>query len=375
MSSNDLKQPINTVYQPVFFRREYPDDIERMDRLLAIDKHIERIDTIYAQLAELIRIENPVEKFEEAELAQRIDIRLQEKDILNYGVWVYYPWLNKIVHILDEHEFIKVRTSRNVYKISWEDIDQLKEKRIGIIGLSVGQSIAITMAMERICGELRLADFDDIELSNMNRVRAGVYDLGLNKVIITARQIAELDPYIKLICYTDGVKAASIDEFLIGNGKLDMLVEECDGIDMKIISRVRAKQHGIPVIMDTNDKGMLDIERFDLDKQRPIFHGRLSAIDGLPLIQLEKNLKDLSLAQKVEYLIAIIGLENVSDAMKLSLQQMNKTIIGWPQLASAVMLGGAMVTDVTRRSLLGKLDISGRYFVDFDELIHNNKPD
>lgn len=47
---------------------------------------------------------------------------------------------------------------------------------------------------------------------------------------------------------------------------------------------------------------------------------------------------------------------------------MNKTIVGWPQLASAVTLGGAMITDISRRILLKQFSNSGRYFVDFDEL-------
>jgi len=121
--------------------------------------------------------------------------------------------------------------------------------------------------------------------------------------------------------------------------------------------------------MDTNDKGMLDIERFDLDPERPIFHGRLKRVDGLSVVELEQLLSKLTVQEKVAYLVDIIGFENVSDAMKLSLQHMNKTIVGWPQLASAVTLGGAMVTDITRKIFLGKFESSGRYFIDFDELI------
>ncbi len=41
-----------------------------------------------------------------------------------------------------------------------------------------------------------MADFDKIELSNLNRVPVGVFDIGLNKAMIAARRIAELDPYL-----------------------------------------------------------------------------------------------------------------------------------------------------------------------------------
>ncbi|WP_257656776.1 ThiF family adenylyltransferase [Parapedobacter lycopersici] len=365
---------MNTTYRPLLFRRRNGQDAEAMDQLLLEKPHIESVDTIYAQLGELIKVRNPTEKITDDKRHLLIMAHVQpDTSLEDYGVWAYYPWLNKIVHLLDEEEFIEVRTNRNVYKISFEEVQALRKKKIGVIGLSVGQSVAVTMAMERICGELRLGDFDTLELSNMNRIRAGVHHLGENKTIITARQIAEMDPYIQVSCYSEGINFQNIDDFLTGNGALDMLVEECDGIDVKILSRLKAREFGIPVIMDTNDKGMLDIERFDLERDRPIFHGRLSAIEGQSFAELEKTLKDLTIQQKIQYLVEIIGMENVSEAMKLSLQEMNRTITGWPQLASAVMLGGAMVTDVTRRSLLGKFSISGRYFVDFEDLIQEEK--
>src|SRR5690606_25672346 len=116
-------------------------------------------------------------------------------DPYEYGVWVYYPWSHRLVHLLDEKEFVEVRTNRNQYKITPEEQALLATKKIGVIGLSVGQSIALSLAMERLFGELRLADFDVLELSNMNRIRAGAQDLGLSKVVVAAREIAEIDPY------------------------------------------------------------------------------------------------------------------------------------------------------------------------------------
>lgn len=362
-------------FRPIIFRRGHLEDSKEMDKLLAIEGAVQIIDTIDMQLAELIKIENPSESFDEKKLRTYIDAYIYPSSSFDFGAWVYYPWLNKIIHLLDEPEFVKVRTSRNIYKIKPEEINVLKEKKVGIVGLSVGQSIALTLAMERSCGELRLADFDSIELSNMNRIRVGVQDLGQSKVITAARQIAELDPYIKVLCFTDGLDTGNMDQFLLEGGKLDMLVEECDGIDIKIISRLKARAYGIPVIMDTNDKGMLDIERFDLERDRPILHGRLQKIEGYTIQDMEVQLKELDLEQKIAYLVDIIGFENVSEAMKLSLHYMKKTIIGWPQLASAVTLGGAMVTDVVRRVFLDQFNDSGRYFVDFEELIHNTKVD
>lgn len=359
---------MNLEYRPIFYRTNNPENEESLQKLLASVQDINVYDTIYSQLSELIKLSNPG-KLSSGDIEKMISEHIGLTELNNYGVWVYYPWAKNLVHLLDEEEFIKVRTNRNIYKILPEEIELLSKKKIGIIGLSVGQSIAHTIALERTCGELRLADFDDIELSNMNRIKAGVQDLGMSKVILAARQIAELDPFIKVKCFVEGLNKENISDFFTEDGKIDILIEECDGLEIKVLSRVIARQLGIPVIMDTNDNGMLDVERFDLEPERPIFHGRTQDLEGLSSDALIDKLKGLTVEEKVEFLAQIIGMENVSSAMKQSLAHMNKTIIGWPQLASAVTLGGAMVTDTCRKILLNKFKASGRFFVNFDDLI------
>lgn len=357
------------IYRPLFFRLSDEDDKQALAGLLRRDPGIKQYDTIRQQLDELIRITFPGQTLNEMERRTYVDEQTGGRPLDEYGVWVYFPWNRSCVHVLDEAEFVKVRTNRNVYKIDFHEIETLKTKKIGVIGLSVGQSIALTIAMERTCGEIRLADFDDIELSNMNRIRTSILDLGLNKAIIAARQIAEIDPFINVVCYTEGVNDHNIDDFFCKGGKIDILVEECDGIDVKIQSRLKARSLHVPVVMDTNDRGMLDIERFDLESERLILHGAVADLELMPSAELADKLKKLSLEEKVGYLAKIIGMKNVSREMLRSLEELNKTIVGWPQLASAVVLGGAMVTDACRKILLGQHVPSGRYFVDFEELI------
>jgi tRNA A37 threonylcarbamoyladenosine dehydratase len=357
----------SAIYRPVYFRISNPDDESALNTLVEGNSGLEIYDNIYYQLRELTKLNNPTKKLTEEEYTSLIDLHVHG-DIRKYGVWVYFPWSNTLVHLLDEEEFIQVRTNRNIHKITPAEIQILRKKKIGIIGLSVGQSVALTLAMERTCGELRLADFDEIELSNMNRIKVTVYDLGVNKAIVAARQVAELDPFINVVCYTDGITNENIDDFFTRGGKLDILVEECDGIDIKVLSRIKAKSLGIPVVMDTNDKGMLDVERFDLEPERHIFHGSVNELEELSPQELKSKLNSLTIPEKVSYLARIIGFENLSQAMKISLGEMNKSIVGWPQLASAVTLGGAMVTDISRKILLDQFTLSGRFFVDFDEL-------
>ncbi len=369
--NDDFNQNTNlntTTYKPVFLNMGLGEDAKEIQRLMN-DKNVTVYNNIYPQVAELIKTQNPGNRFSPAEMEQKVAELLKEKAAGTYGTWVYYPWSNRLVHILDEEDFITVRTNRNLYKITPEESALLRTKKIAIIGLSVGQTIAQTIATERICGELRLADFDTLELGNLNRLNAGVQDLGLHKVVIAARKIAEIDPYIKVQCWPEGINVNNIDEFLTGGEKVDVLVEECDSFDIKVISRIKAKQYGIAVVMDTNDIGMLDVERYDIENNRAIFHGKIPELETMPVFELAVLLKNLSFEEKVGYLAKIIGFENTSDEMKFSLSQLGKTITGWPQLASAVTLGAAVATDTCRRILLGKFLNSGRFFVRLDKLV------
>ncbi|HEY1063219.1 MAG TPA: Rv1355c family protein [Daejeonella sp.] len=349
------------VYKPVFLR--ITDPLER----IALDQLIENQvsffhDEIYGQLQELVKMKNPAVRIKPEEYPELIQKHLGGRDIHSYGVWVYYPWSRRLVHMLDEEEFIKVRSNRNQYKITLKEQEILNTKRIGIIGLSVGQSIALTLAMERGFGELRLTDFDTLELSNLNRIRSGVHNLGIPKVVITAREIAEMDPFLKVICFFSGLNEENMDSFFSDNGKLDLLVDECDGLDIKILARFKARELRIPVIMDTSDRGMLDVERFDLEPNRPILHGTIENVDP-------QNIKNLSTEDKIPVMLQMLGVENISLRAKASMIEVEQTINTWPQLASSVALGGAVGADVSRRILLDQYHDSGRYYIDLEELI------
>ena len=268
-----------------------------------------------------------------------------------------------MAHLPSKREFVELRTNRNKYKISDEEGKRLAKAKIGIVGLSVGNSVTMAITLERGCGELRIADLDTIELSNLNRIQAGVHTIGISKAVLAARQIAEIDPFLKVSCFTEGVTENNISEFFgDGDTMLDIVIDECDSIDIKILIREEARKRGIPVVMATSERGMLDVERFDLEPELQIFHGLVGDINP-------STLRGLTTEEKIPYVLKILGVEAMSARMRASMLEIGNSIKTWPQLASGVMLGGATVADTTRRILLGEKILSGRYFVDFEKLI------
>src|SRR5262249_33626789 len=160
-------------------------------------------------------------------------------------------------------------------------------------GLSVGRAVVSALAHEGIGGELRLADFDVLDLSNLNRVPGGVADVGVSKVVLAAREVAEVDPYLRLATFEHGVEDATIASCVAGG---DVIVDECDGRAMKLLLREHARAAGVPVVMATSHRGMLDVERYDLEPEREPFHGLLGGITSA-------ELRCLTTKQKVPYVI------------------------------------------------------------------------
>jgi nitroreductase len=358
----------NLSYEPEFFRIYNTQDRDALEALLNSKPHIRIHDELDSQLDELIKSKYPKKKPDPDQLKALKLLHLGDLSMEDYGVWVYYPWSDRLVHLLDEEEFVSMRTNRNVYKITPEERDILGRQIVGVVGLSVGQSVSVTMAMERGFGEIRLADFDLLELSNLNRIRTGVQSLGLPKVVIVAREIKEIDPFLKVTCFNDGLTEENMHRFFTDGGNLNVIVDECDGLDIKILLRHKAKSLGIPVVMDASDRGTVDVERFDLEPDRPILHGLIEHLDHTQVKYLKTN------EEKVPFLLAMIGVETLSNRLKASMVEVGQTITTWPQLASAVSLGGALCADVCRRIILDQYHESGRYWIDIEELIGDKSP-
>lgn len=352
----------NDSFSPLIFNLKNNKEQEEFRRFLDDCRHIKVYDTIHQQIGELIKLRNPAQKYATEHLYREIDTYINNTPTDMIGNWCYYPWSYHLVHLLPEEEFIEVRTNRNKLKITAEEQTLLSQKTMGVIGLSVGQSVALTAVLERVCGRIRIADFDTLDLSNLNRLRTGLHHLGIKKTLIAAREIAEIDPYIKVEVFDQGITSDNIESFITG---LDVLVEVCDSLDIKIMSRQKARALNIPVVMDTNDRGMVDIERFDLEPNRPLLHGLISDEDC-------KNIGSLSPEERLKFVSKIISLADTSAALKKSMAEINKTITSWPQLASSVVLGGAATTDAVRKILLKQSTVSGRFYIDFDELLINN---
>jgi len=240
--------PSTHLWQPELLDMSQESHRIRWESLKASGTVLEVHDTLDAQVAEWAICHAPAAKHDPTLLASTLATLMEGRDWDTFGVWVHYPWSGRLVHVLPEEAFVAVRTNRNRDKITEEETRRLRDTTVGIVGLSVGQSTAIALAMERAAGTLKLADFDVVELSNMNRIRCGLHELELPKWVVAARAIAEFDPFLRVEIFDEGLTPDNVKAFVEG---CNVLVDAFDTLSAKALLRLHAQTSGILVVMGT----------------------------------------------------------------------------------------------------------------------------
>jgi molybdopterin/thiamine biosynthesis adenylyltransferase len=344
--------------KPIIFNaRKY--SLDFLKKRLKVTKVI---DTYRLQLEDLFLIRNPRFRFNknyQKDLTKFVKEHTKGLPLEKCGNWVYFPWNGLLVHYLEDSLHQELRTARNKNFITSKEQEKLYNTTIGIAGLSVGSNIAIALSLMGACRKIKIADPDVIAPSNLNRIITDFTNIGINKAVVIARYIYQVNPYAEIEIFEEGINKKNIKEFLKG---LDILIEELDDIEIKIEIRKLARRKKIPVIMatDNGDNVIIDIERFDIKPDLPLFHGNIKNIDYK---NINKNIPKLYKAMS-----KIIGLQFVPSRIIQSIFEVGKTIYSWPQLITAAMLSGAVVAYVVKKIILNEKIKSGKLEINLNKI-------
>lgn len=346
---------MNDIYLPVLY--DLSTEAGYADFLIFKETHstTHYVDTLGEQKYELGLVKDPTQ-ISHAALNPENTLPVTKKD----GVWVYFPWKDTAVRILHKDEYCALRLSRNHNLITTEEQSILSQKSIAIAGLNVGNPGAVCLTLEGIGQHIKLADFDPLSVSNLNRFRAGLTDIGINKAFISARQITEIDPYIHMEVYGDGLTPSNIEDFLV-NPQIDILIEEMDNLKLKIHIRELARKHKIPVVMVTGngEHVLVDVERFDLSDKLPLLNNYLpdDVINKIHTIKPGEGTYEERIALARDFM----GTKYLDPDLVSSFAEVGKTLAGIPQLAESSFLRGAAICHFTKHILLKHEIPSGRY--------------
>ncbi len=321
------------------------------------------VDIYLKAIKELFYIENPKYRPQDQKAKQLLEQYVNNQRKLK-PEWIYLPWSNTLIKTVPEEIYFKLRTARNRDIITQTQQQKYRDFRVGIAGLSVGSKIISTLIQSGGPKYIRIADFDTIDITNLNRIEAKISDIGSPKTLVAARNIYDLDPYAKVELWERGLNIINLEKFICNKPAIDVLIDEMDDIALKIKCRLIARSRKIPIVMatDNGDSLVLDIERYDLEPNRKLFHGLIDKIEDQDFSKMDYK-EWLSLATK------IVNPSYLPISMRDSILKIGKTINAVPQLGATASMAGSAIAYVLRKMANKEKVLSGRYIVNLEKQI------
>jgi hypothetical protein len=262
--------------------------------------------------------------------------------------WIFLSHIQYLLRVPEDDLLYMVKSSRNRDIITAEEQEKLRHLSIGIVGLSVGQSSALTLAQSGVGEHFKLADPDKLAYSNVGRIPVGgIKDIGRLKTYIAGEAMLDKNSYLKIEYYNEAITKENMRKFLEG---LDYVVDAFDSIQAKITLRRIAKELGITVVMGT------DIEYgARIDIEGPEDHIFLGSLSEEELSEIE-NMEDIPKNMRNIIIPKILGFKSIDELpfrLRRHLESMKDGNIPWmSQLAIASSQVGGLVTRVIVDSTL-----------------------
>ncbi len=185
------------------------------------------------------------------------------------------------------------RYSRQMLLDRWgvHNQEKLKATTVFVAGAGGSGSPVIQQLALLGIGTIIICDFDEVELSNLNRqVLHDDSRIGLNKAISARMTVEKLNPHVKVIVYTEKITRENVEEMI---GDSQVIFDNVDDMEAKFILSEYAVKQGVPHVLSS----MIDINSYAVilyPPYTPCFH---CLYDRSKLEEI-KELRALSTARK-----------------------------------------------------------------------------
>jgi tRNA A37 threonylcarbamoyladenosine dehydratase len=152
------------------------------------------------------------------------------------------------------------RFSRTEKILGREKIEKLQSSSAAIFGAGAVGSFAAEALVRSGIGQLTMVDFDEIQLSNINRqIFAFESTLGRPKAETAVQRLADINPGCVLTAVNRFADADSIPEIL--SNPPDIILDAIDSIGPKIELFIYAAENNIRVVSSMGAARRLDLAR------------------------------------------------------------------------------------------------------------------
>ena len=299
---------------------------------------------------------------------------------LNYGVYAYYHGRNELVRYCDPfwHRVVATASSSKLLADpgqtqTWRALREVLETTtVAVAGGSVGNNVLHSVVMDLRPRAIKIADKSVYKMENINRVRLDYrhmvspqstrtsdFDSALrNKACVSAEQLYGIDPFIDVWVYQNGVTERDTERFFAGKGKepaIDIILDEVDDPQVKILLREEARKRRIPLVMvtDVGSSVQLDVLRYDEDPTLSLTYGQEDAAVYAALSAVYDNPGDR--ASFFNFVDVLIGPDyragELGNILAGTTEIPTSTLI--PQLGSTAAVAGGIAAEAVARIRLG----------------------
>jgi len=149
---------------------------------------------------------------------------------------------------LDLNSSEKERYTRQMIIKDWGDAGQqkLKDSTVFIAGAGgLGSPVVIYLSASGV-GTLRICDFGEPELSNLNRqILHTEEDIGLNKAVSAEGSIKQLNPNVQVVPITEMITRDTVER-IVGNA--DIIVDCLDNFEARHVLNEFAVERSLPFV-------------------------------------------------------------------------------------------------------------------------------
>lgn len=144
--------------------------------------------------------------------------------------------------------FYAARTDRNIGWITEQEQGMLREATVGLASVGgIGGAVAMMLLRSGV-GNLKLADLDTFDTSNLNRqFGATRATIDVPKIRAVTKELRAITDDVNLTLYPTGITEETVEHFLDG---CDIVLDGIDfwAVGARVLLQKRARERGIPVL-------------------------------------------------------------------------------------------------------------------------------
>lgn len=142
-------------------------------------------------------------------------------------------------------------------------MEKITAAKVAVFGLgAVGSFVAESLSRTGV-GSMFLVDFDQVDISNINRQLYALHStVGKKKAEIAKQRILDINPACEVQIRDNFVNADSLGDLL--DTSFDVLVDAIDGLNAKVNLLVEARNLGMAIVSSMGAGGRRDVSKIQV---------------------------------------------------------------------------------------------------------------